>query len=293
MLQNYLKSLEITGHVRHVKLILLVTGCKQYGVHLGQVKNPMLESDPWLRDPAWPPNFYYRQQDILKDFCDGRLPRVNWVVTYPNDVIGFAHGNFMNLASGVGLYAAVSKEMGLDLIWPGSEAFYTKFDSFTTSKLHAEFCRWAALTPEAANKAFNVVNEDVESWQNLWPRVAKFFGMKVKKDQFADAPSKWAGETILPSPPPISVHSDQVGLKGGSGRYGLRIPPSKLEQRINLVKWSKDPQVKAAWNRLAEREGLQKDAFEKATWDFLDFILGRNYDVVASMKQARKCGWVG
>lgn len=290
MLDNYLKSLEITGAVKKVKRIILVTGCKQYGVHLGQVKNPMLESDPWLRDSTWPPNFYYRQQDILKEFCEKKHPEVSWVVTYPNDVIGFANGNFMNLASGVGIYAAVSKELGQDLIWPGSENFYTKFDTFTSSKLHAEFCKWAAVTPGTANQAFNVVNNDVQSWQDLWPRVAKRFGMKVKEDQFSGFESKWASSTELPTPPPIAILAKEIGLSAGGSN--VRVPPSKLEQRVNLVKWSQEKEVKEAWDRLAEREGLQKDAFEKATWGFLDFILGRNFDVVASMTKAKKFGWV-
>ena len=110
MIENFLKALEITGAVKTIKRVLLVNGCKQYGVHLGQVKNPMLESDPWLDDPFWPPNFYYRQQDVLKAFCE-RHANVSWVVTYPNDVIGFATGNFMNMASGLGIYVAVTKEL--------------------------------------------------------------------------------------------------------------------------------------------------------------------------------------
>lgn len=48
-----------------------------------------------------------------------------------------------------------------------------------------------------------------------------------------------------------------------------------------------------AWQRLAGREGLQQDAFEKATWDFLGFVLGRNFDVVISMSKARALGWTG
>ena len=188
------------------------------------------------------------------------------------------------LAHGVGVYAAISKEMGHDLVFPGSETFYTKFDSFTSSMIHAQFCEWAALEPKAANQAFNVTNGDTESWQNLWPRVARRFGMKVKPDQFAGK-SELSGETVLDKTP-ISVLEKEIGLQG-------RTQQSKLEQRINLVKWSQQDEVKKAWDRLAEREGLQKDAFEKATWAFLDFILGRNFDCVISMSKAREFGWTG
>ena len=85
-------------------------------------------------------------------------------MTYLNDVIGFAEGNFMNLSNALGLYTAVTNELSTELIFPGSERFYVGFDSFTCSKLHACFCVWAALEPCAAGQAFNVVNGDVESW---------------------------------------------------------------------------------------------------------------------------------
>jgi hypothetical protein len=66
-----------------------------------------------------------------------------------------------------------------------------------------------------------------------------------------------------------------------------------LEQRVSLVKWSQRGEVKEAWERLAEREGLRKEAFEKATWGFVDFVLGRSYDIVVSMSKAREAGWTG
>jgi hypothetical protein len=60
-----------------------------------------------------------------------------------------------------------------------------------------------------------------------------------------------------------------------------------------LEKWSQRSDVVQAWERIAEKHGLQKDAFEKATWDFLGFVLGRKYDLVISMSKARKAGWTG
>ncbi|TDZ34999.1 Uncharacterized protein CTRI78_v011557 [Colletotrichum trifolii] len=286
MLQNFLAALEKTGAAAKIKRILLVTGAKQYGVHLGVPKNPMEESDPWQRGDPFPPNFYYRQQDMLGDFCkENSNSHVSWTVTYPNDVVGFAKGNFMSLATSVGIYAAVSKELGGDLEFPGSETFYTKFDSFTSARLHAEFCEWAVKEPKAANQAFNVVNGDVESWQNLWPKVARRFGMRVKRDQFASQ-SELASVVDLCEKPPSSLVAEQTGLKS-------EMEPSKLEQRIDLTKWSQQEKVKQAWDRLADREGLEKDAFEKATWAFLGFVLGRNFDLVISMSKAREMGWTG
>lgn len=111
--------------------------------------------------------------------------------------------------------------------------------------------------------------------------------LKVKSDRFR-ANSELANSMILETltPSPITVCAKEIGLEGD-------IPPSKMEQRINLVKWSRQKEVKEAWDRLAEREGSQKDPFEKAAWGFLDFIFGRSFDVVGSMSKAREMGWTG
>jgi hypothetical protein len=86
--------------------------------------------------------------------------------------------------------------------------------------------------------------------------------------------------------PLIADLANELGLAG-------KATQSKVEQRINLAKWSQQREVRQAWEKLADREGLEKDAFEKATWAFLDFVLGRNFDLVISMSKARKLGWTG
>ncbi|KAJ4288353.1 hypothetical protein N0V88_007391 [Collariella sp. IMI 366227] len=288
MLENFLSALTQTPSMPHLKRILLVCGLKQYGVHFGQAKNPMIESDPWQRDTSlFPPNFYYRQQDLLAAFCE-KHHHVNWNVTYPNDVIGFAVGNFMNLASCLGLYAVVARELGAakeGLQFPGSETYYFKMETFTSSRVHARFCEWVVTEPKAANQAFNVIDGDAQSFQDMWPRLARRFGMRVKKGQF-EGSTGLEKRTEMEGNPPITMQLEEAGLQG-------RVEKSVLEQRVNLVEWSGKEEVKKAWARLAEREGLQKEAFEKATWWFADWVLGRNYDVVASMSKAREAGWTG
>ena len=97
MLKNFLDALDITGASKKLKRIILTTGAIQYGVHLGELKQPMEESDPWIDGPGRPPNFYYHQQNILKEKTKG----ANWdsVGTYLNDVVGVAKNNLMNLAT--------------------------------------------------------------------------------------------------------------------------------------------------------------------------------------------------
>lgn len=283
MLQNFLEALKITGAEAKLKRVILTTGAKQYGVHLGPVKCPMVESDKWIEGDGRPPNFYYTQQRILK--AAAKKGGWDWVVTYPNDVIGVARGNFMNLSTALAIYAVVNKELGGQLPFPGSESFYTGFDCFTFSRLHAQFNLWAALEHKCANEAFNVVNGDTESWQNLWPKLASYFGCTVPSRQFeAKAPD---GNVLkLAEKPPIEDMAAETGLEGYTKQ-------GKVESRIDLAKWSQKQEVKDAWKRLAEKEGLEKDALEKATWGFLQFVLGRNYDIVISMSKARRFGWQG
>ncbi|KAK4171344.1 hypothetical protein QBC36DRAFT_391177 [Triangularia setosa] len=259
MLQNFLQALSLTGASKFIKRILLVTGCKHYGVQLGRPKNPMIESDPWLADQSvYPPNFYYRQQQTLHDFCRENS-HIGWSVTYPNDVIDFANGNFMNLASGLGIYAAVSKELGQKLAFPGAEVAYSGLDRYTSSKLHAEFCEWVVLEERARDQAFNVVNGD--------PRLATRFGMQL------------GGKVEMNEVPPIKVWEKELGLEG-------RVKRSMLSQRMSLVKWAQQEEVKKVWERLVERERLQEDGLEKGTW-------GLDFDLVISMSKAREFGWTG
>ena len=211
MLQNFLVALDIAGISKKLKRVLLTTGAKQYGVHLGAVKQPMEETDPWVEGEGRPPNFYYRQQRILAE--KSKNAKWDWVVTYPNDVIGVAKGNFMNMATSLGLYCAISKELDGNLMFPGSPKFYELFDSFTYSRLHAQFNLWAALEPKCSNEAFNVVNGDNESWQNMWPKLAKRFKCHIPRNQFSvNVPDSESVMKLDPRPP-LADMAVELGLE--------------------------------------------------------------------------------
>lgn len=172
-----------------------------------------------------------------------------------------------------------------ELEFPGSEVFYSRFDSMTSSKLHAEFNLWVALEPKCANQAFNVVNGDVESWANLWPKVAAYFGLKVPSRQF-ERSTPDASELELAGVPLFEDLAAPTAMEG-------KVRAGKVVQRIDLVRWSHKPEVKEAWARMAKREKLEEDALEKATWVFLGFVLGRDYDLVINMNEARAFGFTG
>lgn len=152
-------------------------------------------------------------------------------------------------------------------------------------KTYAEFNEWAALEPKASNQIFNVVNGDVQSWQSLWPKVAKRFGVRIPHDQFS-RPAPLPSRLEIDQSTPLSEYAETSGLTGV-------IQNGFVEQRVDLVQWSNRPQVKKAWEALSEREGLEKDALVKASFMFAGMVLGRNYDIVMNMSKARKYGWTG
>lgn len=296
MLSNFLSALKQTGQMVELQCFVLICGLKQYGVHLGQPKNPMREDDApslfWLEQEDRPPNFYYTQQRILEKAADDAGNTWSWTVAYPQDVIGFARANFMNIMSSLGLYCAVSKEMeGSKLVFPGNKTNYLAFNDWTSARYLAEFCLWASTAQNANNQRFNVVDGDVQSWQDLWPRLAKRYGCAIPENMFPAPdeeqkayPGYESRVTGLHERPPIAEVEAELGLKG-EFKQGF------LYNQIDLIRWAKRPEVVKAWESLRDRYGLDQAMWENATWDFLNFLLGRQYSCVASMSKARKMGF--
>lgn len=153
----------------------LVEGNKIYGSHLGPFKTPAKEDDP----PHMLPNFYWDQEQWLRTFQKGK--RWTWSVSRPQTVCGFALGNPMNITTCIAVYAAISKELGLPLRFPGKRGAYEAVYQVTDSNLLAEAMEWCALNADgtAANQVFNVTNTDFFRWKNVWPKFADFFGLPL------------------------------------------------------------------------------------------------------------------
>jgi nucleoside-diphosphate-sugar epimerase len=175
MLENVLDGIEAASG--SLERIVLMQGTKYYGSHLGPFKTPALESDP----RHMPPNFYFDQQDLLMERTAGRP--WSWTCLRPHTVCGFAVGMPMNLVAVIGVYAAISKELGLPLRFPGTEGCYRAVFQVTDADLLARATLWAADAPAAANEAFNITNGDFFRWQHLWPAFADWFGMDLAPPQ--------------------------------------------------------------------------------------------------------------
>lgn len=167
MLRNLVTAIERSSPgLRHISVM---QGTKAYGAHLGPFRMPARESDARYM----PPNFYYDQMDWLAGHQAGK--DWTWTIFRPQIVCGLALGSPLNVVTAIGVFAAVSREYGMPLRFPGGSE---KVGEATDARLIAKGMEWAAHAPSAANEVFNIANGDVYIWQNLWPRIADLFGME-------------------------------------------------------------------------------------------------------------------
>ncbi|MBX3331476.1 MAG: SDR family oxidoreductase, partial [Nitrospira sp.] len=211
LLRNLMDGVEAfsAGSLRHVTLY---QGGKAYGSDLGPFKTPAREDDPRLM----PPNFYYDQEDHLR-FRQAGKPW-SFTIHRPEAVCGYAVGNPMNLAMVIAVYAAISKELGLPLRFPGTLPAYRALYQVTSAGILARATAWAGDTPAAANQIYNITNGDYFRWQFMWPRIAKMFGM----------------ETAEPVPMPLATYmADKAPLWDSMvKKYGLVATPYD-----QIVRW--------------------------------------------------------
>jgi nucleoside-diphosphate-sugar epimerase len=171
MLVNVVESVEpIARGLRHISLM---QGYKVYGAHLGPFKTPARETDA----NHMPPEFNVDQQNFLEHRQAGKA--WSWSALRPSVVCGFALGNPMNLMMVIGVYAAMSRELGLPLRFPGKPGAYTSLIEMTDADLLARATVWAATDDRGANQAFNVNNGDLFRWSEMWPKIARYFDMEV------------------------------------------------------------------------------------------------------------------
>ena len=211
MLRNLLTVLE--RNAPGLKHVTLYQGGKAYGADLRPFKTPAREDDPRLMGP----NFYYDQEDFLRSLQTGK--GWNFSILRPEAVCGYAVGNPMNLAMVIAVYAAISKELGLPLRFPGPEAAYRALYQVTSADILARAADWAGETAGAANEIFNITNGDYFRWQFMWPRIADAFGMEVAE----------------PVPMPLKIYmADKAPLWAKMvEKYGLKPIPYD-----HLVNWA-------------------------------------------------------
>lgn len=171
MFCNLVETMDaVSPALRHVHAM---QGSKYYGMDLGPYKTPARETDPRILLDL----YYYRQEDFVRERCRGR--NWTWTSSIPHAVCDYGTGLPRSLPLVIAVYAAISKELGLPLCFPGPQRNYTSLFQCTDATLLANAVAWMALEPRCAGERFNVTNGEYFRWCNLWPAFAKYFGMDV------------------------------------------------------------------------------------------------------------------
>jgi nucleoside-diphosphate-sugar epimerase len=171
MMRNLLDGAEAAA--RNLQHVHLVEGTKWYGMHLGRMLTPAREDDP----RHMPPNFYYAQQDVMTERQQGKA--WTWSASRPGFLYDFAPERPRNMPALIGAWAAMCREMGMALEFPGKPRNYTVMFEATDATQLARSMKWMATSENARNQAFNVTDGTTFRWERLWPRIARFYGMEL------------------------------------------------------------------------------------------------------------------
>jgi nucleoside-diphosphate-sugar epimerase len=201
MLRNLLDPL--LGAAKGLRHVSLLQGTKAYGVHVRPFKLPAREDRSETYDI---PNFYWRQEDYLKQRQQGQ--GWHYTVFRPQMIFGESTGSVMNMIPAIGVYGALAREQGKGLAYPGGASPILEA---VDADLLARAIAWAGGSERARNEVFNITNGDVFIWENVWPAIADSLGMAVA--------------------PPAPLSLEAVTSKEGAAwdrvraKYALAAPP--------------------------------------------------------------------
>jgi nucleoside-diphosphate-sugar epimerase len=168
MLRNLMAVLEPAAP--SLKHVALLQGTKAYGVHVRPLTVPAREGRSEMYEQ---PNFYWAQENFLRELQRGKA--WHWSILRPVLIVGETIGGAMDLIPALGVYAALLREEGRSLDYPGGAA---RVSQAVDVDLLARAIAWAGEADAARNEAFNVTNGDVFTWENVWPAVADALDMR-------------------------------------------------------------------------------------------------------------------
>lgn len=253
MLSNFLQGLEINQTVP--KRVVLQLGAKYYGVHIGPTAAPQEEEDPRV---LLEPNFYYNQEDCLKEFA--KKHSIGWNSTLPSHIAGAVPDAAMNFCYPLVIYASIQKYLNRPLEYPSDLKAWDTTQTISSAQMNGYLSEYIALTDRAKNQIFNAADDYAFSWGKFWPKIAARFGIPWTGPD-TNQNTQWS--TIsFPNPPPRGF-----GPKGA------------VSFKFTLTEWSKRPDVQKAWDELAQKHGLKKPDVKELDriFGFLDFSLAVSY----------------
>ncbi|KAL9097151.1 MAG: hypothetical protein Q9165_000578 [Trypethelium subeluteriae] len=267
LLSNFLESLP-PANIKP-KRIMLQTGAKYYGIHLGPSSTPNEEDDPRV---LLEPNFYYPQQDYLSQYCQKH--GIGWNEARPSFILGAVPDAAMNLCYPLAIYAAVCKRLGEPLRYPGDLVAWEAQQDQSSATLNGYLEEWMVLTGHVANEAFNAADDSAFTWGKFWPKLASWYGIEYTRP---DADAKY-NEITTPNKTPRG--------------FG---PPATIRYTFLLTEWAKRPEVDKAWREIAQESDLTEKQLRDVDriFPFTDLALAMPAPLNFSMNKARKRGWHG
>jgi hypothetical protein len=193
LLQNFCEALPLASI--KPKRIMLQTGAKNYGVHLGPSPIPQEETAPRV---TLEPNFYYPQEDFLWDFC--KKQGIEWNVAMPSFILGAVPDAAMNMCFPLGVFASVTKHLGEKLEFPADLTSWEAQHVASSSMLNGYLEEWAVLSEQAKNERFNAADSSPFTWGNFWPKFASWYGVQYGTPSMDD--SVYTKVTTAYDPPP-------------------------------------------------------------------------------------------
>ena len=174
MLRNLMEPLLETNPIAHCTLL---QGTKAYGAAVGPMRVPGRESQSRVDHP----NFYWRQEDYLKN----KSANANFLFTIlrPQLIVGPNHGVAMNLPPIVGAYAALRQAEGKAFNFPGGADWVWEA---VDVRLVGDACVWAATHEVSHGETYNLTNGEVFSWRDMWPALAATLGVPLGPDEPLD-----------------------------------------------------------------------------------------------------------
>lgn len=181
--------------------------------------------------------------------------------------------NGMSEALTLALYMLVCRETGETPRFPGNKYFYNCVDDNTYAVSLADMTIWATSSENTKNEAFNHANGDTFIWRYFFPRIGQYFGVEVGSLNYL--PYTWCinrnGQI------PDQTEWPELGEKG------------VMANEFKMSDWAKNK--RAAWERVCDKYGGKKDAFDCGTWGFFDWAVGKAWPTLLSINKARKFGW--
>lgn len=272
LLTNFLGALD-EAKVKP-RRVLLQTGAKNYGIHIGRSRQPACESDPQPKDLE--PNFYYDQEKTLFEYCT-KNPSTSWNIIRPAWIIGAVTNAQMNALHPFAVYAAVQAFKGLPIQFGGDWSNWQQSCFHSTARLTGYFSEWAVLEDKCKNEDFNSTDTSPFTFDRFFEELCRWYGVRG----FIGPEEDENKYTVI------------VGRDGKDSPMGYG-PSLDMKISFSLLAWAKDPVNRNAWLEIIGKSDgkINHNPFDDPVAHF-SCADAAWLTMTLCTNKARRLGWTG